>query len=721
MSRILPWIRLVSGLKYCVVFFLILVALPFTALKPMPLHSMLGGLFLELTPWAVFWLSLAFFAASWSLMSVTGVLADGLESRRPEIGSGGYLPERAARFLSVPITRGQMLFFSFAALAQCAVVVVSVSKSPGQSAVAAIAAGVVGYLVMAVLAAPAALAVEGEPPIPRWWLVDRIWALLSWLRPLAKASYRLASRVFHVLRLRAALLPDPGPPRLVGDHFYSVTTVAGLAALLGVVGWLFFPPAQRVSGPPAGAYLYVLLLLLIWVLGGLDFHLSRIRVSAVLVLLLIMALVYEVSDADHFFEARPRADLPPDQAPLDPVDVARASRAPDNLVVVASSGGGILAAGWTTLVLRQMLAARPELAGEIRMLSTASGGSVGAAYYASALGKLGEAERTSEALRQVLDTAFRKSTTSSLDATAYGLALLDFERIFVGNSLPALSEWDRGRLLEDSWKRISGDSSSLFELRPGIRAGLVPALILNSTVMETGHRLMLTPVDFRGVASRHAMTQTEFLGGGEEVDVGLWTAARLSATFPYVSPAARSRLEPREGTDPAVALHRAYHLIDGGYHDNFGITSTFDWLWPVLEARLEESEDLHFRKVLIVQLNPFAPGAPPAAARGLPSAVAGPLLALGSIRNGTQITRNETDLERGLASWQARFDSAGLEVCLKTVVLRPPKGAPDGPLSWHLTESQIETLEAAWTSVEPQWQEVKAFLEQPGCGQAATL
>lgn len=705
MSRTMPWVRLLTGLKYCVFFLVILLALPLSAFRWMPLYLTLGGLFLELRPWDVFWISLAFFAASWSLMTATGLLADGLEQRRPESGSEPYLPAAAARFLSIPITAGQMLAFSAIAVGQTAIVV-AVSKSPGLSAVAALGGAVGAYLVLIVLAVPAHLAADFAP-IPRWRLVHAIWASFRFLEPLARWLHRVSSKLCAVLRLEAALVPQSDPPRLRSGHFYALTTAAGILILLAAVGWAFFPPAERLSTtPPAGAYLYLLLLLLIWVIAGLDFHLSRHRISPVVVLVAIMASIYGITDTDHYYPAAPLAGGAPGS--LTPVEVAAASRAPENLVVVAAAGGGILASGWTTLTLRQMVADRPQLADEIRLLSTVSGGSVGAAHYAHALGKLPDAERTPAGLGRALEQAFKDSVASSLEATAYGLAVVDFERIFLGNSLPVLRRWDRGLLLESSWERIAGDNPTLLGLRPAIRGGRMPALILNSTVMERGHRVMLTPVDFRRVGGVHAPTQTDLLAaGGAEVDLGLWTAARLSATFPYVSPAARSDLPAEDAGD------RAYHLIDGGYYENFGLTSTFDFLWPVLEARLE-GRGASFSKVLILQLNPFPPGGPPPPKKGLPSAVAGPLLAFVALRNGTQITRNATDLERGLASWQARFDGEeGVDVCLETFEVRPPPDVPEGPLSWHLTPSQIAALEGSWQSVVPQWEEIKSFLERP--------
>src|SRR5690606_7920727 len=116
------------------------------------------------------------------------------------------------------------------------------------------------------------------------------------------------------------------------------------------------------------------------------------------------------------------------------------------------------------------------------------------------------------------------------------------------------------------------------------------------TVMETGERLMLTGLNFpirssltnepqamgdvrdsayQDTAGLRAPTHREYLQMEPEVGLPLWTAARLSATFPYVTPAARPELSISGKTD-AVARRRSFHLIDGGYYDNYGVAAALD-------------------------------------------------------------------------------------------------------------------------------------------------
>ena len=444
---------------------------------------------------------------------------------------------------------------------------------------------------------------------------------------------------------------------------------------------------------------------------------------------------------------------------LTPEAVVATSQEPRNLIVVASAGGGILASGWTVLALRNLIHERPQLVHEVRLLSGISGGSVGSAFYAQGLAgvedvtQLGTAERD-----RLLDTVYCRATSSSLSATAYGFAFLDFWRLIVGGRLPWLQRWDRGLLLENAWARaasaeyawaagVTPDDCppeagrgapvqvSMFGLRQAIKDGRIPALILGTTLMETGRRVMSTQVDFSKVpGQQRARTMTDFLQADEddsqEADLSLWTAARLSATFPYVSPA--SRVELREDPDQVGVRpggHFGQHFLDGGFFDNYGITSAFDFLQPVLYQRLREGDGegahLRFNRVVIVQLNPFPPTDPDNVEpeKGSIAAVAGPLLGVINIRNGVAQSRNQIDIVRFITSWNTKFQAVGQDVCLTTVEFRPPEGSKEGPLSWHMTGSQIRDQRVVWRlgmdnappSIQEQWQQLLEFLEQDTC------
>ena len=768
------WMNLLAILKYGIVFSGLLVFLPLTALDGVLLHGLLGGLFVDLTAWEVFFVSVALLGTAWTLMFSEGLIVVGVErwhdggaAYRPyetvESDPTQYVPAWAEKFFCVPITAAQFVFYTLLAVPGLWIIVQYSTAGWFGALAAAGAALVLGYLVLIALSAPAALVDATHPPMSGLPVAEPFWACLRRVPLAVRAAQRFriwVSKVFQLVGMTSFLREEEHGERrlLYPSHFIAVTNVIGLVVLATAIAVVFEParptttlatgPAEseggrslssppatgQTEGAPASAvrrstwfgvsfpselpavlYLLVIVVGLVLAFTTVQSVLGPYRVSPVLALLLVMLLGYRWSGADHYFPVG--AQTPPGRNPLTPVNVAKAGPpGRRNLVVVVASGGGILAAGWTTLALERLVALRPELRDEIRLLSGISGGSVGIAFY---LDSVLRNETPADALV--------KSTSSSLAATAYGFAFRDFFRLLTGGVLPL--DLDRGLLLERQWLKtangkVHGDEitmpqgvltdRTMTSLRSAVAQGRIPAPILSATIMESGRRVMMTPIDFeRPRRGRRAMTMSEFLfeerrrRAGEplvaaeqwpELDLPLWTAARLSATFAFVTPAARADLfdDASAGTRPTD--HRGHHIIDGGYYDNFGVTSALDWLDPVLAAR-QGGRDLDFERVLIIQLRAFRRpnprDVPPKS--GAVAALLGPLIGLEAIRDGAAVSRNDIELTRFAVSWTARLRAPAngrpVDVCVAT--LQPKRGA-EGPLSWHLTAKDKKQLAASW-------------------------
>jgi len=119
-----------------------------------------------------------------------------------------------------------------------------------------------------------------------------------------------------------------------------------------------------------------------------------------------------------------------------------------------------------------------------------------------------------------------------------------------------------------------------------------PAISMNTTTVEGGARFLLANYELPTLPGQ---PHQEKLGGNESypaqsfldvyrdennarqsIDLPLATAAQMSATFPYVSSAARI---------PLSFTKSQYHFIDGGYYDNDGTASAIEFLRSMLEAR----------------------------------------------------------------------------------------------------------------------------------------
>ena len=168
-------------------------------------------------------------------------------------------------------------------------------------------------------------------------------------------------------------------------------------------------------------------------------------------------------------------------------------------------------------------------------------------------------------------------------------------------------------------------------------------------------------------------------------DVPILSAVSNSAAFPWVSPAARA-----EGHAGGI------HFIDGGYFDNFGVATALEFVannpTPVLIIQIEASPEGEYTSLGAEDLGWFDQlGVPPA---GL------------------------------IHTWQigARArNHAALETMpghLKRVCFTYQNQAKDYPTSWHLTNSQTDSIRDYWnTSAAQCVSEFLAGKSQPtGCG-----
>jgi len=229
-----------------------------------------------------------------------------------------------------------------------------------------------------------------------------------------------------------------------------------------------------------------------------------------------------------------------------------------------------------------------------------------------------------------------------------------------------------------------------------VSKGALPAVVMNATITETGERLLfgttkLTEVNQDGgalVDAEELLTINE-----KEFDVRIVTAARLSATFPYVTPASRC-----DGPGPQP------HIVDGGYYDNYGMATLVEWLDEALAGANGKIES-----VLVIQIH----GAPVesnlsderhATTRGWFYQAFAPIKTLLNVRTAGQVAHNNIELELLQQKWSA----AGMPIHTVTFEFNNP----DTPLSWHLTPEEIAAIESAWKNDMTDCRKaVRAFLE----------
>jgi hypothetical protein len=230
--------------------------------------------------------------------------------------------------------------------------------------------------------------------------------------------------------------------------------------------------------------------------------------------------------------------------------------------LIVSSGGGVRAAYWTALLLAKMEDGTcGHFSRSTFAISGVSGGSVGATVFLAAALHVrptwpagvpctGSSKVTTELVERVFG--------NDLMAPLVGAMLFpDAAQRF----LPAWSAWGgRGRVfeaaLEDAW-RVSAGTDTL--ARPFLsmysqEQDAVPLLLLASTRVEDGYRVISSPVDPQDPLAYWLQDPSHALAG-----LRLSTAAHNSARFPFVSPP--GRVETARG-------ELLMRIVDGGYFEN---------------------------------------------------------------------------------------------------------------------------------------------------------
>ena len=483
---------------------------------------------------------------------------------------------------------------------------------------------------------------------------------------------------------------------------------------------------------PALAYLEFLITFTLIVLGGTAFYFDRYRIPVGMFVVVWSIAWSNLADTNHYWVAyAPRAENNSQAGGSAKQDFpngydewfAKYKDSPNMLhstdgaplaVVVCASGGGIEAAGWTAKVLSELRDAIPGFSSSIRLISSTSGGSVGSLYFVESLFYHRKDNLPDNA---PLDDAYEASVKGSLEASAWGTANPDYARLLAPFMLwvwlgpgQSYTELDRGWALEQSWRFALHDpkhpsiETRLSGWRKLVSDGDLPGTVFNATLVETGQALLLSTVNIpvtdlppAGTAGTRPRAIVFGQNSDQGADLSVITAARLSASFPYVSPVARGRYATLD-TRIAEPL-QGQHVADGGYYDNFGVTAAVEWIRDLLH-RPGSQQNSRTPKIIVIMIEAF-PEIPEngdlKSGGAWSSEVLGPVNAVLDARTATQLGR----------------DSLELALLGKGAEVTPPKcsdpisvfrftASHDGPLSWQLSEAETDEIQQDWNKPETQ-------------------
>jgi predicted membrane channel-forming protein YqfA (hemolysin III family) len=270
--------------------------------------------------------------------------------------------------------------------------------------------------------------------------------------------------------------------------------------------------------------------------------------------------------------------------------------------IVAAQGGGIYAAMHAAHFLSYMQARCPNFAHHLFAISGVSGGSVGAATFAAAMK---DAEQRGGVKIPDTGCADRRgeddpaiNAVQALDGDFWSpLQAMWLFPDLLQQFLPLRVEvFDRARALEHgleaSWERIVTqtdlygpriqDKTANTMAEPFLslwpqgfdKSLFTPALVLNTTEVDTGRRRLISPFTFEGLTDLRFFP-VSCRSDGKVEGLPLSTAAVLSARFPWITPTGWYYDPSTEGdcTSPAKSVTK---LSDGGYFEASGVATALD-------------------------------------------------------------------------------------------------------------------------------------------------
>jgi hypothetical protein len=393
---------------------------------------------------------------------------------------------------------------------------------------------------------------------------------------------------------------------------------------------------------------------------------------------------------------------------------------PPAVVIVATAGGALRAAYWTTAVLNELEKRYPGFHRHVFAISGVSGGSVGATVFTTLRTvdpKRWDWSNCSFVRRN--DPRPQEEWTPLADSP-HDQARCILERDYVAPVLSGLLytdllqrfiPWpflpDRATALERGfeygWKRagiVDATGRPVFETpflnlrRTDAADGRwLPYLLLNGTNLESGKRIITS--DLKIDASVFVDAYDIYEHVGDRVDFRISTAANNSARFPYVEPAGTLMTDGgRQG-----------HVVDGGYFENFGATTAKEVLRAVRH---------HFGdkvRPIVVQIT-SDPGLLnvdlPLCAASLPKE---DYRANGQLHPVENSTEASAPVDTLFATREARGILAAKELCRMAA-----EGGSDDPSFFHFRMSHHEVADPGlgWTLSGESFQAIESYLRMPG-------
>ncbi|WP_148216095.1 hypothetical protein [Acaryochloris marina] len=263
--------------------------------------------------------------------------------------------------------------------------------------------------------------------------------------------------------------------------------------------------------------------------------------------------------------------------------------------IVSAQGGGIYAAYHAASTLAKLHdTSDGKFSSHVFAISSVSGGSLGSAVYSALVKEFAQQQNkninspTTINVHKKISPYVEKILGNDFLSPLFSLALFpDLLQRFI--PIP-ISTWDRVRglelALEEYWDNTFNASTEMKNYENYFSNSYKefwnlceenPALVLNTTNVETGERVVFSPFKF----------STNGLNSFFDFDlvypnIPLSTATFISARFPIFTPAGWFKHYVKDETSATKRISKS-RLVDGGYFDNSGVATARDIIDEILE------------------------------------------------------------------------------------------------------------------------------------------
>jgi hypothetical protein len=370
-------------------------------------------------------------------------------------------------------------------------------------------------------------------------------------------------------------------------------------------------------------------------------YISKIPLIAILLLLAIISSSFNWNDNHKLREISQKYDCQinnPEKCKVNnleksfeawknsPLRSEKISKATEDhpypIYVISAQGGGIFAAYHAALTLSRVQDLSPNFASHIFAISGVSGGSLGSAVFSSLVKaqNLPPCDKPKDKGHELECNADKILSQDLLSPLLSAGLFPDFVQRFL--PLP-IYPVDRARGLEyafeQAWDIMQPDEqpdknplrNSYYKHWNSNEAA--PALVLNTTVVETGEPLLISPFTFSSdsdskkfpiLADIYTVACPNI--GGNHLNFPLSTAAVLSARFPLVTPVGwfetcKHKNEDSKDKNGASKdksenknediIKSKSQLADGGYFENSGFSTAYE-----IGKRIQEFKGIHEAK-----------------------------------------------------------------------------------------------------------------------------